>query len=77
MTLQRDGRVLGLRVVRGSGVVDFDRNVIEALERAGPYGPLPLALGKGPVTVNVSFDALNPVVGRDGPGRGRAARRND
>jgi len=77
MTLQRDGRVLSLRVVRGSGVIDFDRNVIAALDRAGPYGPLPLALGKGPVTVNVSFDALNPVVGRDGPGRGRAARRED
>ncbi|HEY6558234.1 MAG TPA: TonB family protein, partial [Polyangiaceae bacterium] len=75
MTLQQDGRVVSLRVVRGSGVMDFDRNLIAALERAGPYGPLPGALGRGPVTVNVSFDALNPIVGRDGPGRGRAARR--
>lgn len=77
MTLQQDGRVVSLRVVRGSGITDFDRNVIAALERAGPYGPLPGALGRGPVTVNVSFDALNPIVGRDGPGRGRAARRGD
>ncbi len=77
MTLQQDGRVVSLRVVRGSGIVDFDRNVIAALERAAPYGPLPGALGRGPVTVNVSFDALNPIVGRDGPGRGRAARRAD
>lgn len=74
VTLQRDGSVLGLRVVRGSGVVEFDRNVLVALQRAAPYGPLPSALGRGPLTVNVSFDALNPAVGRDGPGKGRAAR---
>jgi TonB family protein len=76
MTLQRDGSILSLKLVRGSGVSDFDRNVIAALERAGPYGPLPAALGRGPLTVNVAFDALNPIVGRDGPGKGRATPRD-
>ena len=76
MTLERGGRVSGLKVVRSSGVTDFDQNVVLALQRAAPYGPLPASLGAGPVTVNVSFDALNPIVGRVGPGRGRAARRD-
>jgi TonB family protein len=75
MTLNRDGSVAALKLLRGSGVRDFDRNVAAALERAAPYGPIPTTLGRGPVTVNISFDALNPAVGRDGPGRGRVVRR--
>lgn len=72
VTLSPRGRVVGVTLVRPSGVAEFDRNVMAAVERAGPYGPLPRVFGKRSLRVNVAFDATNPVVGRQGPGPGHA-----
>jgi TonB family protein len=71
MTLRRDGSVAGVHVVRSSGLEEFDRNLVTAVRRAAPFGPIPEALQVAMLQVNVSFDATNPAVGRDGPGRGR------
>ncbi|MCA9595347.1 MAG: TonB family protein [Myxococcales bacterium] len=70
LTLSRDGTLSAVRVVRPSGIPEFDRNVIAAVRRAAPFGRLPAVLGRGPLTLHMSFDALNPAVGRDGAGRG-------
>lgn len=71
MVVQRDGAVLDVHVVRGSGVPEFDQNLIAAVRRAAPYGPIPSDMGSAPLRVNLSFDATNPAVGRNGPGRGQ------
>lgn len=63
------GELTSIRVSRRSGVPEFDRNVLQAIQRAAPFGPPPRGLRR-PIVVRMSFDALNPVVGRDGPGRG-------
>jgi TonB family protein len=74
VTVLADGRVTDVRVVRASGIAEFDRKLVDAVQRAAPFGPLPKTFGSS-VRVSMSFDALNPAVGRIGPGRGRAARR--
>jgi TonB family protein len=74
LTLRADGSLASVRVIRPSGVPEFDRNVIAAVHRAAPFGRLPASLGRGPLTLSMSFDALNPAVGRDGPGRGGRGR---
>jgi TonB family protein len=71
VTLSPDGRVHDLRVVRGSGYPEFDRKVARALEEASPYGPLPRAVRDTGLTLHIAFDAMNPAVGRSGPGPGR------
>lgn len=76
LTLRRDGTLGRVSVVRPSGIPEFDRNVTAAVQRAAPFGPLPPTLGPGPLTVHMSFDAVNPAVGRDGPGRGGRNVRN-
>jgi hypothetical protein len=58
-------------VIRGSGIEEFDRNVADALLRAAPYAPLPVALRQSGVRLHIAFDATNPIVGRHGPGPGR------
>jgi len=73
-TVLADGRVTDVRILRASGIAEFDRNLVDAVQRAAPFGPLPKSVGSS-VRVSMSFDALNPAVGRIGPGRGRAARR--
>jgi TonB family protein len=67
----RDGRVAEAHVVRPSGIPEYDQNVLEAVRRAAPYGPLPSALAARPLAMQMSFDATNPAVGRDGPGPGQ------
>jgi len=71
VTLSSDGSVRDLRVLRGSGIPEFDHNVTIALEHASPYGPLPAAIRQNGLTLNIAFDATNPAVGRSGPGPGR------
>jgi len=66
MALVGDGSVVGVRVVRPSGIPEFDRNLVEAIRRAGPFDPLPAALAPYH-RVSIQFDATNPAVGRDGP----------
>jgi TonB family protein len=71
VTLDRDGRIRDLRVVRQSGFPEFDANVARALEQASPYGRLPRAVEATGLTLHIAFDAMNPAVGRHGPGPGR------
>jgi TonB family protein len=70
ITVRSDGRLSKVRVVRASGVGEFDRNLVAAIERAAPFDPVPRALG-AELPVQLRFDALNPAVGREGPGPGR------
>jgi TonB family protein len=69
LSVDHQGRVLAVSVVRPSGIDEFDRNLVTAIRRDGPYGALPKALGSS-LTVRIAFDATNPAVGRDGPGPG-------
>jgi TonB family protein len=71
VTISSEGAVHDLRIVRGSGIPEFDMKVARALERASPYGPLPRALRRTGLTLQIAFDAMNPAVGRSGPGPGR------
>jgi TonB family protein len=74
LVIRKDGSLAGVAVARPSGFVEFDRNLLEAVRRAAPFGPLPARLGKGPLELRMSFDATNPAVGRDGPGKGGRGR---
>lgn len=69
LSVDQQGRVLAVSIVRPSGIEEFDRNLVTAIRRDGPYGALPKALGSS-LTVRIAFDATNPAVGRDGPGPG-------
>lgn len=71
LVIQRDGSLSSAAVHRSSGIDEFDRNVVAALRRAAPFGPLPAKLLPGPQVMRMTFDATNPAVGRDGPGKGR------
>jgi TonB family protein len=66
-----DGSIRDIHIVRASGVPEFDKNVAHALEQASPYAPLPVALRRTGLELNIAFDAVNPGVGRVGPGPGR------
>ena len=69
MTLSAAGRPTGVRLVRPSGVGEYDENVLRAVRGVSTFGPLPERFG-APAQFRVSWDALNPVVGREGPGPG-------
>ncbi len=69
LSVDQQGRVIAVSVVRPSGIDEFDRNLVTAIRRDGPYGALPKPLGSS-LTVRIAFDATNPAVGRDGPGPG-------
>ena len=69
LTLGADGSVQAVNIVRPSGIAEFDNNLLAAIRRDGPYGPLPSAAG-GRLSVRIAFDATNPVVGREGDGPG-------
>ena len=74
MTLQADGRLERVRMLRPSGIDEFDGNVLTGVRRIASFGPIPKALlpkvlGQ-PALITMSFDALNHVIGRDGPGPG-------
>lgn len=73
LTVHADGSVSQVSVVRPSGIAEFDRNLVVAIRRDAPYGPLPPAAG-GVLRLQISFDALNPVVGREGAGPGSRRR---
>ncbi len=69
MTLSAAGKPTGVRLVRPSGVGEYDDNVLRAVRAVASFGKLPQGFG-APAQFRVSWDALNPVVGRDGPGPG-------
>jgi TonB family protein len=71
--LDAAGNVSEVSVIRASGIPEFDRNLISAIRRAAPYGRLPEAAGSR-LRLHISFDALNPAVGREGPGPGARRR---
>lgn len=71
MVIKKDGSLSSISVTRGSGIEEFDRNVVAAVRRAAPFGPLPAKLLPGPQPLRMTFDATNPAVGREGPGKGR------
>jgi len=69
MTLSAAGKPSGVRLVRPSGVGEYDANVLRAVRAVPSFGRLPQGFG-APAQFRVSWDALNPVVGRQGPGPG-------
>jgi TonB family protein len=69
MTLGADGRPGGVRVVRPSGVSEYDDNVVRAVRAVPSFGRLPSSF-VAPALFRVSWDAVNPAVGRQGPGPG-------
>lgn len=71
-TVLEDGRVADVRVVRSSGIEQFDRNLLGRVKRAAPFAPPPSSAGRRTLPIHFTFDALNAAVGRQGPGRGRA-----
>jgi TonB family protein len=73
-----DGRVERVRLVRPSGISEYDGNVLTGVRRIPSFGPLPKAFGRPALTIVMSYDALNRVIGREGPGPGGygLARRN-
>jgi len=69
MTLSASGKPTGVRLVRPSGVGEYDDNVLRAVRAVPSFGRLPQGFG-APAQFRVSWDALNPVVGRAGSGPG-------
>jgi TonB family protein len=67
LTLRADGRPTGVRLVRPSGIGEYDDNVLRLVSAVTTFGRLPEGFGT-PAQFRVSWDALNPVVGRAGPG---------
>jgi TonB family protein len=73
-TILPDGKITDLRVARSSGIEEFDRKLIERVRRSVPFAPPPAISGQRSLPLLFTFDALNPAVGREGPGRGRVQR---
>ena len=69
LALLADGRLEHVRMVRPSGIDEYDGNVLTGVRRIPSFGPLPKALGKRAL-ITMSYDSLNHVVGRQGPGPG-------
>lgn len=64
-----DGRVEHVRLVRPSGIDEYDGNVMNGVRKIPSFGPLPKALGQRAL-ITMSYDSLNHVIGREGPGPG-------
>ena len=60
-TIRSDGTVKEVRVLKPSGFPRFDQNVVGAIRRAAPYGPLPSVFG-AELRVTAPFAGDNPVV---------------
>jgi TonB family protein len=62
-TIGADGRVtVAWPPLRPSGVDEFDRNCAEAIRRAGPFPPIPAALGVRSLSIRGPFTFDNPIV---------------
>jgi TonB family protein len=64
-----DGRLERVRMLRPSGIAEYDGNVLTGVRRIPSFGPLPKALGQRAL-ITMSYTALNHVIGREGPGPG-------
>lgn len=73
MTLRADGSPTGVRLVRPSGIDEYDANVLKAVRAVASFGRLPPGLN-APAQIRISWDAVNPAVGRQGPGPGGGRR---
>jgi TonB family protein len=69
MTLGAEGKPSSVRIVRPSGVGEYDDNVLRAVRGVPSFGHLPEGFG-APAQFRVSWDAVNPVIGREGGGPG-------
>jgi len=69
LALLADGRLERVRMVRPSGIDEYDGNVLTGVRRIASFGALPKALGERAL-ITMSYDSLNHVVGRQGPGPG-------
>lgn len=69
MTLSAGGAPTGVRIVRASGVGEYDDNVLRAVRGVTSFGRLPQGFS-APAQFRVSWDAVNPIVGRQGSGPG-------
>jgi TonB family protein len=69
LSLRADGHLERVRMVRPSGIAEYDGNVLSGVQRIASFGPLPKALGQRAL-ITMSYTALNHVIGRDGPGPG-------
>lgn len=69
LSLLGDGRVERVRMLRPSGIEEYDGNVLRGVRRIPSFGPLPKALGQRAL-ITMSYDSLNHVIGREGPGPG-------
>ena len=67
MTLRADGKPTAVRLVRPSGVGEYDDNVLRAVRAVPSFGRLPDGFGV-PAQFRVSWDAVNPTIGRQGGG---------
>jgi len=69
LTLRADGKPTVVRLVRPSGIVEYDDNVLRAVRAVTSFGRVPESFGT-PAQFRISWDAVNPVVGREGSGPG-------
>lgn len=69
LTILANGSLAEVHLVRSSGVLEFDHDVVQAIRHAAPFEPLPPSLGHA-LAIRYTFDATNPAVGRDGSGPG-------
>ena len=69
LALLADGRLERVRMVRPSGIAEYDGNVLTGVRRIPGFGPLPKALGQRAL-ITMSYTALNHIIGREGPGPG-------
>jgi TonB family protein len=51
----KDGRLAALKIISSSGHTVLDREVQEAVRRAGPFPPLPAAMGLARLNVRARF----------------------
>jgi len=69
LSLRADGHLERVRMVRPSGIAEYDGNVLSGVQRIASFGPLPKALGQRAL-ITMSYTALNHVISREGPGPG-------
>lgn len=69
LTLRADGKPTQVRLVRPSGIVEYDDNVLRAVRAVTTFGRVPEGFGT-PAQFRISWDAVNPTVGRQGSGPG-------
>jgi len=64
-----DGRLERVRMLRPSGIAEYDGNVLTGVRRIPSFGPLPKALGQRAL-ITMSYTSLNHIISREGPGPG-------